>query len=143
MSACKTWKRVCLGDRTPQRLALTDTHRVQINRARDVLGTHTRLRSDLLSFHLNAEHTSLALCKDEGWNTKDVYRWCQQSLCLPPSHSFKSSTGLGHRGSWVFPPSHQLTFSLSLSFFLPLPPSSSSSCQGRCQETSCAAPPED
>lgn len=37
----------------------------------------------------------------------------------PPSHSFKSSTGLRHRGSWVFPPSHQLMLPLPSS---PCPP---------------------
>lgn len=80
----------------------------------------------LLPFHLNTEHTSLALCKDEGWNTKDMYRWCQQSPCLslsspsPLSHSFKSSMGLRRRGSWVFPPSHPLM--LPLFFLSPSPP---------------------
>lgn len=39
-------------------------------------------RAPPLPFHWNTEHTSLALCKDEGWNTKDMYRWCQQSRCL-------------------------------------------------------------
>lgn len=69
----------------------------------------------LLSFHLNTEHTSLALCKDEGWNTKDMYRWCQQSPCFslsspcPPSHSFKKQHGAQAQrqlGFSSFPPSY-------------------------------------
>lgn len=36
-----------------------------------------------------------------------------------PTHSFKSSTGLRRRGSWVFPLSHPLTLPL---FFSPPPP---------------------
>ncbi len=38
----------------------------------------------------------------------------------PPSQSFKSSTGLRRRGSWVSPPSHPLM--LPLFFCLSLPP---------------------
>lgn len=94
--------------------ALLTVYSAQINRAQDVLwrwvsaSTHMCAaatpapKKHLLSFHLNTEHTSLALCKDEGWNTKDVYRWCQQSPSSP-SCSFKNSKGLRHRGSWVFP----------------------------------------
>lgn len=82
----------------------------------------------ILSFHLNTEHTSLALCKDEGWNTKDMYRWCQQSLCLslsspsPPFHSFKKQ----HRaqaqrqlGFSSFPPAYAPSLFLPPSFLPP------------------------
>lgn len=60
------------------------------------------------------------------------------SLPPLPSRPFKSNTGLRHRGSWVLPPSHPLTLPL----FLSLPPPPACSWQGRCQETGCAAPPE-
>lgn len=149
MAACKPYKLTSTLRQGKKQHELiithTHTHRRKINRTQDVLwvwrifrgqnwvsaSTHKHTPSPLralhpkrhlLSFHLNTEHTSLTLCKDEGWNTKDMYRWCQQSPCFSlssPSHSFKSSTGLRHRGSWVFPLSHPLTLPL---FFSPPPP---------------------
>lgn len=89
----------------------------------------SRTKRHLLSFHLNTEHTSLALCKDEGWNTKDMYRWCQQSLCLSlsspplptlPPTLLKAARGSGAEaaGFFLLP-----TLSSSLSFSLFIHPS--------------------
>lgn len=87
------------------------------------IDTHRRAlrpKKHLLSFHLNTEHTSLFCVKTRA----GIQKTCTDgasSLPPLPYRPFKSNTGLRHRGSWVFPPSHPLMLPLFLSFLLLMP----------------------